>query len=283
MIKKKIIALNGEIRTTYYGYRKLVSFYKEALKFQDEKISINLYSLTWIDANMGALLAAIMDKLRKERGLKFSTDFGFVETYFDVLLRNGVFIKVGDKKKDDFRESTVELKRFKKSHDKEFMSYISHDLFEHRGLRTIDDKYKEEIIDQMIEVFTNFEQHAKTDYPIYVCGQYYPRKKNLNFSMVDLGIGFLPTIKSYTKGSITNNLDAIRWAIERGNTTKIGEPGGSGLYNLQKYFREENGHVDIISGDIYWSTKKDIGTKIGTGKTLEDSFVGSAINLCFSC
>ncbi len=43
----------------------------------------------------------------------------------------------------------------------------------------------------LIEVLLNIKLHAQTTDPFFVCGQYYPMRKDLILTMIDLGIGFI--------------------------------------------------------------------------------------------
>lgn len=78
--------IDGPVFTSHEGVQKLMDFYKEASAFSDQQITVNLYNLGWVDANLTALLDAIGHRLSQENNLRFSTDFGFVAEKFPLFL-----------------------------------------------------------------------------------------------------------------------------------------------------------------------------------------------------
>lgn len=275
------VTLKGRIDTSYYGYKKLTSFYQECADHTNDTIHMNLYDLEWIDGNMSAFFDAVLYKLHKENGLRFATDFEFVKKKFDVLLRNG-FLDIGEKIEDD-RKSTIPMKSFATSDKKGFIDYVEGELMEHRGMPALEAKVKEQIIQDLIEVFCNSHHHANTTDPFFVAGQYYPRLGELRFTMVDLGDGFLPRINKATNGKINTSLDAINWAIIGNSSKRILEKtsGGLGLQNILKYCQETGGNLDIVTGDGYWSSGYT-GTIFEGGRDMgPHAFVGTTLNLTF--
>lgn len=279
-----VIKLSGEIKTNNYGFNKLIEFYYRCLNYSNVNISIDLYSLRWMDANLSAFFQSIIYKLIRERNLSFSTDKTFVDNRFSVLRRNG-FLNF-DEPIEDNRESTVGLKMFDSKECNNFDHYIQNDLLNHRSLCDKTDLV-ENITDNLLEVFNNYQIHANTQDPVFVCGQYFPNRSNgeVNFTMVDLGVGFLDLI-SAKDPNIDTSVKAIRWALIEKNTTKSithnGEPGGLGLYDLYQYMKDNNGILEIITGDVYWTSKHQ-GTKFDSYKTLLRPYIGTTINLVFNC
>jgi len=277
MENKPVIKIEGALYTDFSGIKRLFNFYHLANEYSNTTIFIDFFDLVWFDANLSAILGAILHKLSIENNLSFSTDLNFLETKFDVLFRNG-FLNSSNVSIDD-RKSTVAFKNFKLDDKSGFISYIEDDLMVHRGLPVLSDNQKDNIIESLIEVYCNIQIHSKADYDFFVCGQYYPSKNILIFTILDLGIGFLPAIMEKTHNKIQTSYEAIKWALLKKNTTKVNCPGGIGLYDLHSYFLT-SGDMQIISGDTYWSISMD---KTLMGKhTFQNPFVGAIINLCFS-
>lgn len=275
-----VIKLADRVDTDFAGYKKLIRFYNECREYTNQTVHIDFYHLEWIDANLCALFEAIFYKLSKENNLQFATDLAFLESKFDVLFRNG-FIQ-SDKKFDDVQHSTMPTVSFECG-DKQFVSYVEKHLLEHRGMPEIHDELKEQIMEDLIEVFSNVHLHAQTVDPFFVSGQFYPKQRHLRFTMVDLGQGFLPKIEKATNGEIANSLDAIKWALN-GNSSKVAlenTPGGLGLSRILKYCEKHNGQLDIISGNGYWSSDYENTIAFKGGRELESPFVGTTINLSF--
>ena len=277
-----VVALKDRIDTSFSGYKKLLEFYRTCRDHTNQMVHIDFYELEWIDANNSALFEAILYKLSKENGLMFSSDLEFLQAKFEVLFRNG-FLKTGEKV-EDHKRSTVPSKSFDCKDKNGVCKYITEELMNHRGMPNLDSKTKEMIEDDLIEIFCNASYHSNTTDPIFVSGQYYPGQSLLKFTMVDLGDGFLPKINDVTKGKVTTSLEAIKWALE-GNSSKLVKertPGGLGISRINAYMTQNNGHLEIITGDGHWSSTYK-GTIFEGGRTIEGlTLPGTTINLVFN-
>ncbi len=276
MTTKKIILCEGSIYSTYIGFNRLISFYKKCLKHPQSVIEIDFSKTKWIDANMCAVLHAILYKLNKNQDNTFSIDLEYVRGRFDILFRNGFLRKI--LYIPDRFGTTVELTTFSKEDDEKFYDFINYQLMNHPGM-AMTKKYRNEIIDSFLEVFVNVQLHARTDLPVFACGQYYPTKELLKFTLVDLGVGYLPPIRDYTNGKILDNRDAIMWAL-KGNSSKKDAPGGTGIKDILNCCMKTGSHLNIITGDSFWGT--NLYRKKNKFREIEE-FCGTTINLIFNC
>jgi hypothetical protein len=271
---EKIYAFENNIDTTPSGHKKLIDFYISLKDLPATNVILDLQEVNFIDANQCALLGAIMTKLAKDQRHSFACYGNQVDGRFNILKRNG-FIRTEDSASTS-TGSSVPLATFQTEDDVGFLNYISHELL---GQKALDRhrKFKNEAIDHFSELFANISTHARTTEEVFVCGQFYPIKRQLKFSIVDLGVGFLPPISEHTNGSITTSEQSIDWAI-KGNTTKKDAPGGLGIKSLYDYCSENRGNFNIISGDCYW------GNNLGTmGNRKITPFCGTIIHLIFKC
>lgn len=263
----------GSIDSTPLGYKKLIGFYLSCTVYNNCQVSLDFEGIRWIDGNMCALFTAILHKLHKERGTTFYVNrknYSHIKSELGLILRNG-FLQ--DIVKTPYSQSSVILTVFGIAEDEKFLRYIEHDLLENSAMK-IEPSQKKEIVDNFLEVFSNVEIHARTKDPIFACGQYFPKTGKLNFTLVDLGIGYLAPIEEYTKGEITVAEKAIEWALKDKNTTKQDATGGTGLKNLLKYCKETEGELSIITGDAFWNNGL---------KTEATPFCGTTIHLIFNC
>lgn len=267
--------------TNAEGYQQLINFYYDARAFRDQTISLDFYHIEWFEANMAAVLASILCKLREENNLLFSTDGEFIRQKFGVLILNGFINFEGEVSGDD-RKTMLPLKAFWKTDKNGFINYLDTNLMNHRGMPDLSDPLKEQIKDDLIELMSNINYHSNTTYPFFVCGQYYPHTDYLIFTMVDLGDGFLPKIQAITGGKINDAQSSILWALS-GKTTKPHEervPGGLGIRNIYNYCKDNRGKFHIATGDAFWQSELECSSSPGCQKLL-NGFVGSSINLFF--
>lgn len=267
----------GKILTDFKGHSDLLLFYNFCKQKTNCCITIDWNGLEMLDANLSALLCAMMHRLKKDNGLTFYLDVSCLRGDLNVFWRNGFakYILKSDKCMPDDRQSTIHLKAFKVEGFDGYCDYIEKDLLKHRGIDDMKFKDKNKVKDSYLELFNNYEIHAETQEPILCCGQFFPSKGELKFTMVDLGCGFLKKIAEATKETdkINRAVDAIQWAI-RGNSTKTEAKGGTGLKKMLFYCKTSNSAIHIISNDSYWALDGSI-----TSHTVQQPFVGTTIHL----
>ncbi len=269
------------IETNFQGIDELIKFYGFASRFTYTSIELDLTSVNHIDANLSALIMALAHKLKHNNK---NYIFILFPTHMNVFFRNGLISHLkGDGNLNSYgdnRESTIPLKAFDKEDDDNYCRYLKSDFLGHRGLDNLTKTVKDNLRDHFLEVFINAVQHANPILPIYACGQYFPEKNILKFTLIDLGCGFLQKINEKTNGTVTDDKSAIVWATESLNTTKnkaVFGPGGTGLKNLKKYCSSNNGSFHICSGNGYVNM---IGDKT-VEHNLKTPLQGSLINLIF--
>ena len=77
-------------------------------------------------------------------------------------------------------------------------------------------------------MFENARTHGKCK-NIHTCGQFYPTRKKLHITIVDTGKTIVNNVNDFLNKGMSSS-ECINWAMETGNTTKVGNtPGGLGL------------------------------------------------------
>jgi hypothetical protein len=282
-------ALVGRFDTTYEGYLSLTRFYQNCKKHQNCRIEIDLSLLNWIDANLCGLWLAMIRDLKAENNLDFNiaslyyADKFKNEAKFNILLRNGFIValrgmdEILEEDWDD-RKSTIGVRFFSVDECDNFVNYFESQFLNHRGCNLLEND-KEDLYMAYCELFANYEIHAHTQNPVYVCGQFYPQKKQLVFSMTDLGVGFLDNISMFTQGVINDPITSVEWALKKGNSTKTDAKGGSGLSTIDEFCRQKNGNLHIITNGVY--TEYNYQKNQRTYNYLPEIFKGTTVHLIF--
>lgn len=257
--------LAGDIRTNFKGLKKLYECYKYPIDKGLKEVSLDLSKLGWFDANLCSVLYMYSYILYDNYNISLNIDTGTIKPMHNVFYRNGLCPYINDRSElyeDDDRESVISLNKFNINDADSFVSYVENDFIGHRGLLSKDKLIKDRIKGFYFEVFDNVNVHANTSYPVFSCGQYFPQNRKLSFSLIDLGEGFLPKIKASTNNEVDTPKEAIKWAL-KGNTTKIGQPGGSGLSNILQFCMKSNSRLRLISNGCYFmfNDKKKYGFK----------------------
>ena len=255
------------INDDFWGFQKLINFWDShrSLSFG----TVDIFLERFFSANMSAPLGAILDLLSIQNNVivKAAPD---IRT---ILQKNGFLSFYGYPTVWDNNDTTIQYIRFKRSESDAFAGYVNTQLLARPELPTLTPKAKMMIAQVIVEIFTNSVLHTQTNY-IYTCGQFYPKKHCIDFSIVDTGDGIRNTVNKHT-GQNLNAIDAIKWALIDGNTTKQGVPGGYGLTILQDFLRMNGGSLQIISNNGYYCHDNNSQfTRIFNAE-----FPGTALNL----
>ncbi len=230
----------------------------------------------WFDADMCAALGAILYSLGKNlneiRLIRIPQE---VET---ILSKNGFLSHYGRVKIPDKWRTTITYQRFDVKDDHYFAGYIESELIHRSEIPQMSQGLLRRFRESIFEIFSNAVLHSKTDLGIFSCGQYFPKRKRLDFTVADLGIGIYQNIINNTNYKLSPE-NAISWATEEFNTTKRGNlpgvPGGLGLKLLCEFIDLNGGRIQIVSDAGYWQ-RKDGET---TTKSLSHPFPGTVVSL----
>lgn len=260
------------INNTFESYQKLILFYEENKDKMFSDIDINIEK--WFAANMSTALGAILDKFTS---LLNNINFNHISPQIElILLKNDFLTYYGEKRAVDVNNTTIKFQKLKPRDGKYFKNYVIDELIEGHmsDLPKMSEGVKEKIIEAIYEIFVNAQIHSETKF-IYTCGQFYPNLNNIEFTIVDTGIGFRDRINNKF-GRNLNSTQAIKWAVQDKMTTKI-VSGGIGLALLKEFISINNGKMQIVSNDGFYQFDE-------TGETLKKfsgEFPGTIVNLQF--
>ncbi len=132
--------------------------------------------------------------------------------------------------------------------------------------------------ESIFEIFSNAVWHSRTQLGIFSCGQFFPTKGLLNFTVADLGVGIRQNIQDYVGLDLAAE-DAIVWATEENNTTRRGPiPGGLGLKLLREFIDLNGGCLQIVSDAGFWQTKDERVSTARLGHPFPGTVVYIGIN-----
>jgi len=259
------------INNTFGSYQRLIDFYQEHKDKDFDTIHVEIRQ--WFSANMCAALGGVLDI--------FSDNINNIE--FDhispeikqILLKNDFLSYFGHSRIIDNHHTTIRFLKLKLTDGKYFNNYVVDELLGRAELPNMSHLVKTKMTEAIYEIFVNAQIHSESNY-IYTCGQFFPRENKIEFTIVDTGIGFKRKINDRF-GSNLSSIQAIKWATQDRNTTKIGITGGIGLALLKEFILKNKGKMQIISDDGFYqfdSHGEQMQLFIG-------SFPGTIVNLQF--
>ncbi len=192
-----------------------------------------------------------------------------------ILQKNNFLSYFGYDSELDINRTTIKYLKLKPTDSRFFHRYVVEELLNRPELPLMSSPLKKKITESIYEIFVNAQIHSETGF-IYTCGQFFPKKHTIEFTVTDVGIGFKKRVNNRFASNLSS-VQAIRWAIKDGNSTKQGISGGIGLAILREFIIKNSGKIQIISDDgFYQLDSEGEQTRLFLG-----SFPGTIINMQF--
>lgn len=261
-----------EIRHDLSGFQALTSLWAETKDCFFESIEIKLDGTSWLDADMCAAFGAILHHLSGPNTVKLTSIRSNVES---ILSKNGFLSHYGRKRIQDRWRTTIPYQRFDIKDERYFAEYIEQEFLHRNELPDMSPGLMKKFRESIFEIFGNSVLHSQTKLGIFSCGQFFPTRNRLDFSVTDLGIGIRRNIKD-SLGLELFPEQAINWATQERNTTKRGPvPGGLGLKLLGEFIDLNGGCIQIVSDAGYWRREH----KTTTTNRLHHAFPGTVVTV----
>lgn len=252
-----------EIRHDLAGFEALVCLYAQTKDCLFDDIDIDMGLTSWFDADMCAAFGAVLYRLGENLNtVRLQNIRPGVEA---ILSKNGFLSHYGRERIPDRWGTTIPYQRFDVKDDRYFAGYIETELMHRSEIPSMSVGLLKKFRESIFEIFSNAVLHSRTEQGIFSCGQFFPARHQLDFSVADLGIGICQNVKENTGWDFSPE-DAIVWATEGRNTTKRGQiPGGLGLKLLGEFIDLNGGRIQIVSDAGYWrrENRKTVTARLG--------------------
>lgn len=263
--------LLNDLHSSARGFTQIADLYDKNKGNFFEKIPVHLH--IWFDANMAAPLGAVLDLLEDNlNDIVFQSINSDIQS---ILQKNGFLKHFGFEQRTDSYNTTIQYQKMKPDDGRYFHQYVTAQFLNRSELPNMSAGLRKKMTEAMLELFVNAQIHSQTKH-IYTCGQFFPKRHTIEFCIADTGIGFKETfLRRFDKP--VSAVDAIQWAVQDRNTTKVGIPGGIGLALLSEFVKLNKGKLQIVSDDGYYQYDCD-GEK---SEKLSKPFPGTVVNVEF--
>lgn len=272
--------LTPTIKTDVAGYQHLIDIYEGVLGQGDKKVTLHFDSCRHFDANLSAVLGALLDDLLA-RGYELWLSAPQCAEVRNCLSRNNFFSAFNPDYAREDTENFIEYRRFRPDESGDFKAYIDSGLMRKQRFPAHTKRAGRMIQESILEIFVNAVSHGECDY-VYSCGEYDGSKTPpvLDMTIVDRGHSIPSRVNDFMKRhswQILSHCQAIRWALMDGNTTK-NIPGGLGLSILMDFLKMNRGSMQIVSG----SGMVEYRSGILRDFELPEAFDGTIVNMEFN-
>jgi len=274
---KEEILFPDSLKTDEEGFHFFSYLIKET---QKKKLFIlNFEHVEWVEANLCAVLGAIVATNTKTYGAKFEF-VNMKNSYLETTLRNNGFLKeITGEERDTRKSSAVPYQEFSMKNEEVVEEYIFKYVLLKEEVPKMSKGAKKKIYRSIFELYQNSVLHSGAD-QVFVCGQFFRYKGRMALTMVEIGKTFEENVKScYPEFEHFSGADCLNWAVKSGNTTKPEtETGGLGLDLIRDFLKMNQGKLQIRSGNGYWIEKNGMTNF----EECERSFCGSIVNIEFN-
>ena len=234
------------------GFEHLGELAKAASDLFADRLELNMSQVRFFDANMAAPLGAILARVADELNVVEIVDVpAMVEK---VLRKNRFLTNYRYETLDDTNRTTMPFRRLRLSDEGEFEEYVRRQL-KGKGIPRMSEGLGKVFKKKVFEVYQNAVIHSESEIGVFACGQFFPQKQRLDFTLADVGIGVRETVRRYFKNNRIGSLPALKWALAPSHTTKSGkQPGGLGLKFLQDFVRLNKGKIQIASRFAFYES-----------------------------
>ena len=227
------------------GFECLGDLAEATKKLFADELKLDMSQTRFFDANMAAPLGAVLARIAD--GLNTVEIVAVPDPVKQVLRKNHFLTQFRYEPLDDVHHTTMPFRRLRLSDEGVFEEYVGREL-RGKGIPRMSEEASRVFKRKVFEIYQNAVIHSESEVGVFVCGQFFPNRNRLDFTIADAGIGIRDAVRHFFGNFKIGSIPALKWALEPSNTTKYGpQPGGLGLTFLQKFSALNKGKIQIAS------------------------------------
>ncbi len=233
------------VRSNCDGFERLAHLATATKDLFAEELTLDMSQVSFFDANMAAPLGAVLSRVADNLNL---VKIVAVRANVQTILRKNAFLTYywHEPLKDTFR-TTMPFRRFRLLDEGAFEDYVHRQLRD-KGMPRMTVAASKAFRKKVFEVYQNAVIHSESAIGVFACGQFFPNKNRLDFTVSDAGLGIRDSVRRYFGQPKIGSVPALKWALGPNHTTKRGpQPGGLGLGFLQAFSKLNGGRIQIAS------------------------------------
>lgn len=262
-----------KVKSDYDGFSHLSALSEAWGSLSDERLKLDFCHCGHFDANMAAPLGAMLSRISDKKN---AVEIACATSKVQEILRKNRFLKsYGYDVLEDTNHTTLPFLHIPNSDTQSFAGYLLRHM-NGKGIPRMSPNLEKAFRRSIFEIFQNCVSHSASGSGVFVCGQFYPYDGRLDLTISDAGVGIRTNVRRHLRDNKLSSTEAIKWALEEGNTTKTGDlPGGMGLKLLKDFIEFNGGKIQIASRQGFYqlSNRKEVYKKFVS------DFPGTTVNL----
>ena len=176
----------GAIRNNYAGFESIAKLAKDSSRLIFDSVDLDFSRCQFFEANMAAALYAVVARLRDDLNrVSIKNTLPSIER---ILRKNRFLSEFGFPALPDSNQTTLPFKIFKMIAGEQFYDYLEI-YMNGRGIPAMSPALEKRFRQSLLEIFQNAALHSESGAGVFACGQFFPQKRRLDFSIADAGIG----------------------------------------------------------------------------------------------
>lgn len=269
------------LHTSFSSHQALANLFHEIHSFDGDTLLLNFEDAAFISANQFSVLGCILSTFHAQYPEIRILVGNMSPKLLNIIRKNGFGRHLSYDMLPDINNTTIPYRIFDVTEIDQFEKYITISIFNRNDLPQMSSGVKNQIIDNILEIFNNVHEHTHSQ-SLFTCGQFFPKKGLLYFTVTDSGETIPYNVKNYCQKydiELENPDYALAWALQSGHSTKnYDEPRGLGLYLLSEFIGLNNGELYIVSGEEAFE-QNHYGKRY---KQLSISFPGTIVTMAFN-
>ena len=232
------------------GFEALAALARDAGSLEFDRLEVDFSRCSFFAANMASALGALLSRIE--------LDFNSVEIVnvrdqvASILQKNEFLTEYGYPPVTDHNATTLPYRRIQLQDQTSFDGYLRRHV-KGKGIPTMTEALGAVFKRKLYEVFENAVLHSGSEIGVCCCGQFFPQEQHLDITIADGGIGIRQNVRRHLRNPKLSSVDALRWALQPGHSTKTGsQPGGLGLKFLKDFITLNRGRIQIVSRFAYY-------------------------------
>ncbi len=218
-------------------------------------------------------------RLIESRSGKVTFDWNTLRKHVGMNLRQNGFMYAFNAGEEPWQGNSIPY-REDQHQDRDGLVYYLAEQWLGRDWVHIGQLLRNIIVGTAWEIYANAFEHGQTDIGVFSCGQHYPKLGELRLTVVDFGVGIPDNVRVFLENRDLPADKALKWAFQKGTTTRRGSvTGGIGLDCLKRFVKINKGKLEIFSHDGYVA----IDENQETYQNRQTFFGGTLVNITLKC
>jgi len=231
---------------SYLFFTELQASTKQLIK---DEVVFNFQESKLIESNLFAVLGSLIMDLEKRRNKVRLINFqdSILNLFYTKkMIRGGM--------RKDVWKCLIKCQHFSSPDEEALTEYLETKIFPERPDVALNPQLKMAIELCVAEIFRNAFTHSNRK-EVFISHYVSVHNKKLIISIVSKGVS-IQQLATGTLRKAQNGAGAIQWAIDSGTSSKPFKHNGMGLFTIRQFIEQNDGKIQIISGNGVWKQVK---------------------------